>query len=949
WFSNSSNSTTGATSVGTGTTFTPPTTTAETTYYFAVAASATCGSITSDIVEIEVTPETTIDTHPIGSVYCQNETPTDLSVVATGTGSIAYEWFSNTSNSTIGATSVGTGNTFTPPTTSDGSLFYFAVATSPTCGSATSDIVEIEVTPTNTVTPASTSPELCINTTMPVINHTTTGATGIKVESDEVDYNLPNGVTATWESNVISITGTPAEEGIFNYSIPLEGGCGEIFAEGNITVTDPSYPISGINVDNPGLGDPLPATSTFTVYSPGLTLGTYTVNYSRTGANSGPDQNISVTVTTAGEFTFTSPSYSNEGSTILTINSIQKSTDLCPDYPTGAKTVLYGISCSVEFDRINGNQEFYVPANVTQVTIQVFGNGTGGNTDIHTMNVWPSGVIFAGFSGSDVFATEVPSSEPAATRIANAIINVTGPNGKVKFNYICDSTIPSCATLVDDGNSFIDSDGFTVIRFDNLGTCTWSAPEGLDEFEVLVIGGAGGGGYGNTAGGGAGGGVIYRAYSGITSTGDDGLQGASFTIQVGNGGAGGTGSIIRGATGNPSAFSAGTFDYSNVRNSIGGTLSGAGSFSSLTALGGGGGGSTGSRNGINGASGGGSASSWSGLFNTFIGIFGNGSIPQGQNGGSSYAINIFGVAGGAGGGGGGAGGPGSNGTNSLFGIAGIYGGNGGDGLPFNFTETTEYFGAGGGGTSSGEQGAGGSAGAGGNAVSGGAGQNGQTYGSGGGAGSSGGGAGFQGVVYIRYPNYRILPVEYLYFNATYNDFQRSGDLTWATAKEWENDRFEIERSVNNVKDWEAIGEVSGAGYSDAEVKYDYSDIKLPVAGGNIFYRLKQYDFDGDFTYSDTKSIKVEALPGTTHWRVFPNPTTGHPFNIEILDPSAYHDEPITLRIISATGQFHTIQVSEMRRMGTQVSEWFSAQASGIFTIEISWGDQREYHNVILRR
>ncbi|WP_146260445.1 glycine-rich domain-containing protein, partial [Algoriphagus chordae] len=109
WFSNSSNSTTGATSVGTGTTFTPPTTTAETTYYFAVAASATCGSITSDIVEIEVTPETTIDTHPIGSVYCQNETPTDLSVVATGTGSIAYEWFSNTSNSTIGATSVGTG------------------------------------------------------------------------------------------------------------------------------------------------------------------------------------------------------------------------------------------------------------------------------------------------------------------------------------------------------------------------------------------------------------------------------------------------------------------------------------------------------------------------------------------------------------------------------------------------------------------------------------------------------------------------------------------------------------------------------------------------------------------------------------------------------------------------------------------------------------------------
>ena len=179
--------------------------------------------------------------------------------------------------------------------------------------------------------------------------------------------------------------------------------------------------------------------------------------------------------------------------------------------------------------------------------------------------------------------------------------------------------------------------------------------------------------------------------------------------------------------------------------------------------------------------------------------------------------------------------------------------------------------------------------------------------------------------------------------------QRSGDLTWATAKEWENDHFEIERSVNDLKEWKKIDEVAGAGYSQDEKAYNYSDRKLPAAGGHIFYRLKQFDFDGDFTYSETRSILVDPLAGTTRWKVFPNPTTGHPFSIEILDPSVYQDEPITLRIISATGQYETLPVLEMQEMGNQVSDWFTTKAAGIYTLEISWGDKREYHKVILRR
>jgi hypothetical protein len=126
-------------------------------------------------------------------------------------------------------------------------------------------------------------------------------------------------------------------------------------------------------------------------------------------------------------------------------------------------------------------------------------------------------------------------------------------------------------------------------------------------------------------------------------------------------------------------------------------------------------------------------------------------------------------------------------------------------------------------------------------------------------------------------------------------------------------------------------------------------MKLPLAGGTIFYRLKQLNFAGDSTFSDTKAIKVEALPGTTFWRVYPNPTSGTPFNIEWMNKMSFGDEKITLRAIAPTGQFQVFQVEDIPGMGALISDWFKTQAAGIYTLEIAWGDKREYHKVILKR
>ena len=133
----------------------------------------------------------------------------------------------------------------------------------------------ITVSPLNTVTAASSTPTLCINTILPAITHTTTGATGIGTAT-----GLPVGVTANWSDNIITISGTPTESGTFNYTIPLTGGCGEVSATGTITVSSssgPAGPINGPITFTPGTTD-----ITYSIESISNATG-YVWDYSGTG------------------------------------------------------------------------------------------------------------------------------------------------------------------------------------------------------------------------------------------------------------------------------------------------------------------------------------------------------------------------------------------------------------------------------------------------------------------------------------------------------------------------------------------------------------------------------------------------------------------------------------------------------------------------------------------
>ncbi|MGY6742615.1 MAG: T9SS type A sorting domain-containing protein [Cecembia sp.] len=192
-----------------------------------------------------------------------------------------------------------------------------------------------------------------------------------------------------------------------------------------------------------------------------------------------------------------------------------------------------------------------------------------------------------------------------------------------------------------------------------------------------------------------------------------------------------------------------------------------------------------------------------------------------------------------------------------------------------------------------------------------------------------------------------LPVEYLYFEANFKKQERLVALRWATGKEWENSHFEVERAVGDLANWETIAHVEGMGFSDAPVYYELKDKEVPLVGGNVFYRLKQVDFDGTFAYSKVVSTRIPAIE-VTHgvWRAFPNPTNGENFRLSLIDQSRYQGEAINLRLVHPMIFTPPQTVASETEMNARIEELVRNMPKGVFVVEIQWGRKVEHIKVM---
>jgi len=112
-----------------------------------------------------------------------------------------------------------------------------------------------------------------------------------------------------------------------------------------------------------------------------------------------------------------------------------------------------------------------------------------------------------------------------------------------------------------------------------------------------------------------------------------------------------------------------------------------------------------------------------------------------------------------------------------------------------------------------------------------------------------------------------LLITLLSFTAKLNT-KKQVDLEWITMTETNNDFFTIERSGNGMEFF-AIAEKDGAGNSTSPLRYAEKDFH-PLKGIS-YYRLKQTDFDGAFSYSDI--VPVSNTGGTGEVLVYPNPAS----------------------------------------------------------------------------
>jgi hypothetical protein len=158
--------------------------------------------------------------------------------------------------------------------------------------------------------------------------------------------------------------------------------------------------------------------------------------------------------------------------------------------------------------------------------------------------------------------------------------------------------------------------------------------------------------------------------------------------------------------------------------------------------------------------------------------------------------------------------------------------------------------------------------------------------------------GSKGQVYIFLSNLEppILPIELLSFTG-YNDGERNM-LNWITSTEINTDKFVVERSPNG-NDFEPIGVVAAAGYSNTPREYGLAD-NQPYKGIN-YYRLKMFDLDGSFEYSRIITIDANQT-GTLQTGIlglYPNPTNGL---LNVVFSVAEPNESFNMRVMNIVGQ-----------------------------------------------
>ena len=190
-----------------------------------------------------------------------------------------------------------------------------------------------------------------------------------------------------------------------------------------------------------------------------------------------------------------------------------------------------------------------------------------------------------------------------------------------------------------------------------------------------------------------------------------------------------------------------------------------------------------------------------------------------------------------------------------------------------------------------------------------------------------------------------LPIKLLFFDARMKK-NKAVDLFWETSLEINNDYFTIERSTDGMN-FEDVVLVDGAGNSSTPIQYSTID-ENPLIGRS-YYRLKQTDFDGKFTYSNIIYVDFETkklIPEKSiDFAVVPNPAIGNNFNLNI----AIDGQPINEGALIIMRDINGKEIISKMIEGHLVkgSDLVDEIAPGVYMITASNDDKLVHKKVVI--
>ena len=172
-------------------------------------------------------------------------------------------------------------------------------------------------------------------------------------------------------------------------------------------------------------------------------------------------------------------------------------------------------------------------------------------------------------------------------------------------------------------------------------------------------------------------------------------------------------------------------------------------------------------------------------------------------------------------------------------------------------------------------------------------------------------------------------------------------VNWVTEAEVRNKQFEIQRSIDNGSEFNTIGLLfSLDGNSNSVKSYQFKDELKGVSTKKIFYRIKQVDLDGNFSYSKVVIVNLDGSQDMNVIRISPNPVSSN-FNVNYDGKNKIS----SLRIIDMWGK----EIYKQQMNGLIITTFnlnastARMNSSGMYMVELVFEDGTKAIQKILRK